>query len=429
MSRAVGHKPNTCTFCGKSEMHVNRLIAGPRGTFICDECVKTCYAIVDGERRHANEPRNVTNSTRVLPPRTIFKHLDDYVVGQEAAKRALSVAVYNHYKRIENKQRLIDVEIGKSNVLLVGPTGSGKTLMAQTLAKVLDVPFTIADATALTEAGYVGEDVESILTRLIQAADNDIARAERGIVYIDEIDKIARKSGANPSISRDVSGEGVQQALLKIIEGNRVWVPPSVGRKHPQGEVVQIDTTDILFICGGTFEGVQEHIAERIGSKRRIGLLPAQAPSSKKNEHSQLLHQISEDDLMRQGMIPELIGRLPVMVALDALDQRSLVEVLTRPRNAIIKQYQQMLKLDNVELSFTDDGLRAAADEAIKHGTGARGLRTIIERTLADSMYEVPSRRDVRKIVVDAAAVRGQADPAMYDVHGKLIGQQLNLAA
>ena len=408
-------------------MHVNRLIAGPRNTFICDDCVKTCYAIVDGERRHANEPRTIANSTRVLPPRTIFKHLDDYVVGQDTAKRALAVAVYNHYKRIENKQRLVEVEIGKSNVLLVGPTGSGKTLLAQTLARLLDVPFTIADATALTEAGYVGEDVESILTRLIQAADNDIARAERGIVYIDEIDKIARKSGGNPSISRDVSGEGVQQALLKIIEGNRVWVPPSVGRKHPQGEVVQIDTTDILFICGGTFEGVQDHIAERVGTKRHIGLLPAQNKPRKKNDP--LLREITEDDLMRHGMIPELVGRLPVMVALDTLDQRALVEVLTRPRNAIVKQYQQMLKLDNVELSFTDDGLRAAADEAIKHGTGARGLRTIIERTLTDVMYEVPSRRDIRKIVIDAAAIRGQADPAMYDAQGKQIGQQLNLAA
>ena len=408
-------------------MHVNRLIAGPRNTFICDDCVKTCYAIVDGERRHANEPRSTANSTRVLPPRTIFKHLDDYVVGQDAAKRALSVAVYNHYKRIENKQRLMDVEIGKSNVLLVGPTGSGKTLLAQTLARLLDVPFTIADATALTEAGYVGEDVESILTRLIQAADNDIGRAERGIVYIDEIDKIARKSGGNPSISRDVSGEGVQQALLKIIEGNRVWVPPSVGRKHPQGEVVQIDTTDILFICGGTFEGVQDRIAERLGMKRTLGLLATQAKPRKKNEP--LLHQVTEDDLMHHGMIPELVGRLPVMIALDTLDQRALVEVLTRPRNALIKQYQQMLKLDNVDLSFTDDGLRAAADEAIKHGTGARGLRTIIERTLADVMYEVPSRRDIRKVVVDAAAIRGQADPAMYDAQGKQIGQQLNLAA
>ena len=407
-------------------MHVNRLIAGPRSTFICDDCVKTCYAIVDGERRHANEPRSITNSARLLPPRTIFKHLDDYVVGQESAKRALSVAVYNHYKRIENKQRLIEVEIGKSNVLLVGPTGSGKTLLAQTLAKLLDVPFTIADATALTEAGYVGEDVESILTRLIQAADNDIARAERGIVYIDEIDKIARKSGGNPSISRDVSGEGVQQALLKIIEGNRVWVPPNVGRKHPQGEVVQIDTTDVLFICGGTFEGINDHIAGRIGTKRQIGLLPAVAKPKKKEN---LLREVTEDDLMHYGLIPELVGRLPVMVSLDTLDQRALVEVLTRPRNALVKQYQQMLKLDNVELVFTDDGLRAAADEAIKHGTGARGLRTIVERALADVMYEIPSRRDIRKIVVDAAAIRGQADPAMYDPQGKLIGQQLNLAA
>jgi len=324
---------------------------------------------------------------------------------------------------------LIDVEIGKSNVLLVGPTGSGKTLMAQTLAKLLDVPFTIADATALTEAGYVGEDVESILTRLIQAADNDIARAERGIIYIDEIDKIARKSGGNPSISRDVSGEGVQQALLKIVEGNRVWVPPTVGRKHPQGEVVQIDTTDILFICGGTFEGIGGHIAERLGHKRSIGLLPAETSNGRGKKKDQMLREVTEDDLMHYGLIPELVGRLPVMVALDALDQRALVEVLTRPRNALVKQYQQMLKLDNVELVFTEDGLRAAADEAIKHGTGARGLRTIVERALADVMYEIPSRRDIRKVIVDAATIRGQADPALYDSHGKPLGQQLNLAA
>jgi len=413
-----------CSFCGKDEMHVNRLISGPRGIAICDECVKTCHNIIEGERRLANQPRVLHNTAKVMPPRAIYKQLDDYVVGQDQAKRALAVAVYNHYKRIENKARLDDVEVGKSNVLMIGPTGSGKTLLAQTLARLLDVPFCIADATALTEAGYVGEDVESILTRLVQAADNDVSRAERGIVYIDEIDKIARKSGANTSISRDVSGEGVQQALLKIIEGNRVWVPPRTGRKHPEGDLLEMDTTDVLFICGGTFDGIQDVVAERLGLRRKIGLKPAQAASKAVNLAKESPGEIMHEDLMRFGLIPELLGRLPVAISLAPLDERALMDVLTRPRNAVVKQFQKLLSLDHVELEFTDDGLRAAANEAFKQGTGARGLRSIIERVLADVMYEVPSRRDIGKVIVDAAAIRGQTGPRILDVGGRPIGLQ-----
>ncbi|MFN3706342.1 MAG: ATP-dependent Clp protease ATP-binding subunit ClpX [Thermoflexales bacterium] len=415
---------NHCSFCSKSELHVNRLIAGPRNVFVCDECVQVFYELIQGEQRFSTHAQSApTRVSTGLTPRQIYQHLEQYVVGQARAKRALAVAVYNHYKRIEHKSRLVDVELGKSNVLLIGPTGSGKTLLAQTLARLLDVPFCIADATALTEAGYVGEDVESILSRLIHAADGDVARAQRGIVYIDEIDKIARKSADNPSITRDVSGEGVQQALLKIVEGSVVYVPPEGGRKHPQAEMLRVDTSDILFIAGGAFDGLSRIVAERIGASRPINLPNLKVQQPPPREEGAVLAQVTTRDLLKYGFIPELVGRFATLVVLEPLDQQALIDVLTRPRNALIKQYQRLLGLDGVDLVFTQDALRAAADEALRLGTGARGLRAVVERTLLDVMYEVPSRRDIRRVVVDADAVLGRRSPHYYNHLGQPLSQ------
>jgi len=413
---ATGKRPKSvcCTFCQRPQDQVQRLISGPEGVYICDECVDLCQEILDEEREREPSPEAPEFSPEeTLPPREIYQQLNEYVVGQDRAKKVLSVAVYNHYKRIGSGGISEDVELQKSNILLVGPTGCGKTLLAQTLARILDVPFTIADATALTEAGYVGEDVENILLHLIQAADFDIARAERGIVYIDEIDKTARKSGDSPSITRDVSGEGVQQALLKIIEGTVANVPPQGGRKHPQQDFIRIDTGNVLFICGGAFAGLDTIVAERSGTRGRVGFTEPKRTRSKDEEMADLLRQVIPDDLLEYGMIPEFVGRLPVTVSVDPLDKEAFVAILTQPRNAIVKQFQRLFALDEVELVFTDDALEAAAEEAMKHRTGARGLRTIIEETLLDVMYDIPSRPEVVKCVVSADTIHKRTPPLL----------------